>query len=86
MILMDIIMPEMDGWEFIQVVKLEERWRDIPAIALTAHAMFGDRERAMAVGYHNYLTKPLSPSTFIHDLLVLLLDIPELEINYSPQD
>ena len=53
---------------------------DIPVIALTAHAMVGDRERAIAAGFHNYLTKPLNPATFINDLLRLLVDVPALNI------
>jgi two-component system cell cycle response regulator DivK len=77
-ILSDISMPVLDGWMMIEALKNDPRTVDVPVIALTAHAMKGYRERAMASGFHNFLTKPLTPETFIHDLIVLLVDVPEL--------
>jgi CheY-like chemotaxis protein len=77
-IICDISMPVMDGWEFMNTIKRDRRTLDIPVIALTAHAMPGDRERAITAGFHNYLTKPLTPATFMRDLLSLLVDVPEL--------
>lgn len=77
-VISDLSMPEMDGWEFISTLKLRPHIQDIPVIALTAHAMKGDRERAVAAGFHNYLTKPLTATTFMDNLLILLLDIPQL--------
>ncbi|MDX2137483.1 MAG: response regulator [Chloroflexota bacterium] len=77
-ILSDISMPGMDGWMMIEALKSDPRTTAIPVIALTAHAMKGYRERAIASGFHNFLTKPLTPETFINDLLILLVDIPEL--------
>jgi CheY-like chemotaxis protein len=77
-ILSDLSMPEMDGWMMIEALKQDPRTQDIPVIALTAHAMKGYRERAIASGFHNFLTKPLTPETFIHDLIALLMDVPEL--------
>lgn len=77
-ILSDLSMPVMDGWGFNEELQKDPALREIPVIALTAHAMTGDRERAMAAGFHNYLTKPLMPRTFIQNLLKLLLDVPEL--------
>lgn len=74
----DLSMPVMSGWQMIFQLKQTPVTRDIPVIALTAHAMEGDRTRAIEVGFHNYLTKPLRPETFINDLLRLILDIPEL--------
>lgn len=79
-IISDLAMPVMDGWEFIRRLKLERVTMSIPIIALTANASSGDRSRAIAAGCHNYLTKPLTPYTFIKDLLTLLIDIPELAI------
>jgi len=79
-IISDLSMPIMDGWELIEKLKTDEQTKHIPAIALTAHAMLGDRQRATTAGYHNYLTKPLSPSTLIRDLLDLLLGIPALAV------
>ncbi len=78
LIISDISMPVLDGWGFIYELKQNRATMDIPVIALTAHAMQGDRERAMAAGFHNYLTKPLTAKTFMQNLLRLLLEIPEL--------
>jgi CheY-like chemotaxis protein len=77
-VISDLSMPVLDGWGFINKMKTDPALKDIPAIALTAHAMVGDRERAIAVGFHNYMTKPLTVETFIQDLVSLLVDIPEL--------
>lgn len=77
-VISDLSMPEMDGWEFLRELKSAVETEDVPVIALTAHAMKGDRERAIAAGFHNYLTKPLTANTFMDELLTLLLDIPQL--------
>ena len=75
-IISDLSMPEMSGWEMLDALKRDRTTLDIPVIALTAHAMEGDRNRAIAAGFHNYLTKPLRPDTFIRDLLDVVMDIP----------
>lgn len=77
-VISDLSMPVMDGWGFIHSLKDDPSLAEIPAIALTAHAMVGDRERAVAAGFHNYLTKPLTVDTFMSDLVKLLIDIPVL--------
>ncbi len=75
----DLSMPEMTGWDMVGLMKNDRTILDIPVVALTAHAMPGDRNRALAMGFHNYLTKPLRPETFVNDLLLLLAaDMPEL--------
>jgi CheY-like chemotaxis protein len=79
LIISDISMPVADGWELIFELKNNLATRDIPAIALTAHAMVGDRQRAIEAGFHNYITKPLTAANFIRDLLRVLEDIPEFE-------
>ena len=58
LILMDMNMPEMDGWEATRKIKAAPEAGDVPVIALTAHAMTGDRERALAVGFDGYIAKP----------------------------
>ncbi|HVU12452.1 MAG TPA: response regulator [Phototrophicaceae bacterium] len=73
----DLSMPVLDGWGLIFALKQNRSTIDLPVIALTAHAMVGDRDRAISAGFHNYLIKPLTPSTFIKDLLRLLVEIPE---------
>ena len=77
-IISDLSMPEMSGWEMLKHLKEDGATQDIPVIALTAHAMQGDRERVLAAGFNNYLSKPLRPETFVSDLLKLLVDIPQV--------
>ncbi len=77
-VISDLSMPEMDGWEFIQSLRTIQSTQAIPVIALTAHAMRGDKNRALEAGFHSYLTKPLTALTFMDELLTLLLEIPEL--------
>jgi CheY-like chemotaxis protein len=76
-ILSDLSMPEMDGWQLINELKQNRDTFEIPVIALTAHAMPGDRERAITAGFVNHLTKPLDPDKFISQLLGLLVEIPQ---------
>lgn len=85
LIISDISMPVMDGWAFINELKTTLATRDIPVIALTAHAMVGDRQRAIAAGFHNYITKPLTSATFIKELLLILLDIPEFKDSFKEE-
>jgi CheY-like chemotaxis protein len=59
LILMDMNMPELDGWEATRQIKAIEELRDVPVLALTAHALAGDRERALAAGCTDYHTKPV---------------------------
>ena len=75
-ILSDLAMPIMDGWEMIKRIKGDLATESIPVIAITAHGIEGDRNRAIAAGFHNFLDKPLQPITFIRDLLNLLTDVP----------
>ncbi len=77
-VISDLSMPVLDGWGVIQAMKKDPHLADIPVIALTAHAMVGDRERAIAAGFHNYLTKPLTVETFMQDLVNLIVNIPVL--------
>src|SRR5579859_7016692 len=75
-VISDLSMPIADGWGLIFEIKNDRTLMSTPVIALTAHAMGGDRERAFAAGFHNYLTKPLTVETFMNDLMNLLEDIP----------
>ncbi len=60
LILMDLSLPKMDGWTATRMLKAEAALRHIPIIALTAHAMVGDRERAIEAGCDDYITKPIN--------------------------
>ena len=59
LVLMDVGLPGMDGWEATKVIRANEISKNIPIIALTAHAMAGDREKASEVGCDDYETKPI---------------------------
>jgi CheY-like chemotaxis protein len=59
LIIMDLSMPEMDGWTATGLIKQDERISKIPLIAVTAHALPGDRKRALDVGCDEYITKPM---------------------------
>ncbi len=59
LVLMDLSLPEVDGWEATRILKEDPATRSIPIIALTAHAMAGEKERALAAGCNDYDTKPI---------------------------
>ena len=59
LVLLDISLPGMDGPEVLQWIRERESLRDIPVIALTAHAMAGDREKYLSLGFDEYVTKPI---------------------------
>jgi CheY-like chemotaxis protein len=71
-ILLDISLPEMDGWEVARTLEASEATRGIPVIALTAHAMAGDREKALEVGCDDYHTKPVQFPRLLAQIEALL--------------
>lgn len=68
LILMDLSLPRMDGWSATRHIKADPVLKVIPVIALTAHAMVGDRERALEAGCDDYLTKPINLSELLSKL------------------
>jgi CheY-like chemotaxis protein len=65
LILMDLSMPEMDGWEAARRIKADPLTASIPMVAVTAHALPGDRQRALEAGCSDYVTKPIN----LHELV-----------------
>lgn len=72
LILMDMSLPVMDGWEATRRIKTTAGTRAIPVIALTAHAMEGDREKALAAGANDYDTKPIEMPRLLAKIEALL--------------
>ena len=72
LILMDMSLPVMDGWTATQAIKSDAATRHIPVIALTAHAMASDRDKALAAGCDDYDTKPIELSRLLGKIETLL--------------
>ena len=68
LILMDISIPKMDGWEATQRLKADAETRDIPIVALTAHALEEDRQKAVQAGCDGYLAKPVEPRRVVQEV------------------
>ncbi len=74
LILMDISLPAMDGWEATRLLKANKSTKHIPIIALTAHAMVTDREKALEVGCDDYDTKPVDFGRLSEKIESLILE------------
>ncbi len=73
-VLMDMMMPEMDGYETIREIRTMNQYKDVPILAVTAKAMMGDREKCIAVGASDYISKPVDIDQLISLLRVWLYD------------
>jgi CheY-like chemotaxis protein len=71
-VLMDIMMPEMDGYQTMREIRHDERFRPLPILALTAKAMKGDREKCLQAGASDYIAKPVNPDELLSLLRVWL--------------
>jgi len=68
LILMDIQLPLLDGYEATKKIRAAEETKDIPIIAITSYAMVGDKEKILAAGCTAYIEKPIDPESFIEEL------------------
>lgn len=73
LVIMDISLPGMDGPEVLQRMRADEHLRDLPVIALTAHAMTGDHEKYIAMGFNDYLAKPIVDENILFNAIKNLL-------------
>lgn len=72
LLVIDIQMPVMDGFELVAALKADSLLAEIPAVAVTALAMVGDRDRILAAGFDGYVAKPIDATTFVGDLETFL--------------
>ena len=72
LILMDMSLPVLDGWEATRTLKADPKLSSIPVIGLSAHAMNGDRQKALEAGCNDYLTKPLDDDLLMEKLYFFL--------------
>jgi two-component system, cell cycle response regulator DivK len=79
LILLDLSMPEMTGWEMLEKLKENPDFAAIPVIALTAHAMDGDKEKVLEAGFTGYIPKPFSVATMAADIQAILAKIDTQE-------
>lgn len=76
-ILLDLSMPKMDGWEMIKRIRAAPETAKTPVIALTAHAMSGDRERVLEIGFNSYISKPFWFEPFLEEIHRCLKEISD---------
>ncbi len=72
LLLVDIQMPVMSGYDLLRMLRKNPRWSSLPVIAVSAHAMAGDSERALEAGFDGYITKPISAQTLAETVKALV--------------
>jgi CheY-like chemotaxis protein len=83
-ILLDIQLPEMDGYAVAAALKKHPELATVPIIAVTSYAMVGDRERVLAAGATGYIEKPINPETFVSEILQHLPGPPDQRREHRP--
>lgn len=76
-ILLDIQLPEMDGYDVARILKGVPQLSSVPIIAVTSYAMVGDKERALSAGATGYIEKPINPDTFVAEIEALIHSMGE---------
>ena len=72
LVLLDMMMPDMDGYEMVNIMKNDNRIKQIPVIAVTAQAMTGDKEKCLKAGVNAYITKPINIDALIEEIVSLI--------------
>jgi CheY-like chemotaxis protein len=72
LVLMDLGLPDRDGWQALREIRADPSTKDLRVVAFTAHAMLGDHERVLAAGFDGYLSKPIDFATFAKTVAELL--------------
>jgi|Deesub1362A_J573_1020465.scaffolds.fasta_scaffold05959_2 CheY-like chemotaxis protein len=71
-IILDIQLPDIDGFELIKQIRQSDKLKHIPVIAMTSYAMAGDRERILSAGFNGYIEKPIDPFTIMDEIKTIL--------------
>ena len=77
LVLLDISLPDLDGTDVLVWIREQEELKDVPVVALTAHAMAGDREKFLGQGFNDYVTKPIVDETILLETIARWLTTPE---------
>ncbi len=72
LVLLDLSLPVIDGWETLKQMRKHPDLATLPVVAITAHAMAGDRERALMAGFQGYIPKPIAVGTFANEIRAFL--------------
>jgi CheY-like chemotaxis protein len=77
-VLLDLAMPRMTGWDILKEIRGNPATKDVVVIAFTAHAMIGDKDRALQEGFDGFIPKPIRPMTFIAELTEILKNVQRI--------
>lgn len=72
LVLLDMMMPDMDGYEMVSIMKKDNQMNQVPVIAVTAQAMMGDKEKCLSAGVDAYITKPINIDALMEEIVSLI--------------